>query len=339
MFSFLPSTKALFSALQFEWPEPENEEQAQDPDPINAALTEWQNALYYQLSTEELDHGTWPASAELIDALRAALADQRGNGAGYQLAYCLVRCGQRDPDIIAGLSLCDSQLFRWNAAGLSAGDLLARFQAVGVAGNPADGDLDKLNHWLSDPATALANYSFGNLSSTVLKGRTIIGNLYDGGDGSLEYAQLFGEWAGKVEPALPISKVSQMPMEGGLVEVTEAVQAQMGERIPPELKDTPIFEQSDNFWKISFELDGVPNAVYVPGKGAWINEAGLAVQFDAILARLGRKERVLKIGDNCRNPDSFYGRYIIAPPREFSALCRELGIPLVDFTGCLGTDK
>jgi hypothetical protein len=64
-----------------------------------------------------------------------------------------------------------------------------------------------------------------------------------------------------------------------------------------------------------------------------MNDIGLALHVDALLARLGRPERVLKFGGGRNESDSFWGRYIIAPPEQFHALCDELGIPLDPFTG------
>lgn len=73
----------------------------------------------------------------------------------------------------------------------------------------------------------------------------------------------------------------------------------------------------------------------VPGDFSWLNDAAVAMHFDALLARLGRAERVLRFGGRGNDTDAFQGHYIIAPPQAFAALCSELGIPLKDFTGSL----
>jgi hypothetical protein len=226
MFQFAPSTTQLFKALAFDWPDPVNEEQACDMYPIDAALSNWTNRLYGQLSKEEYERGTWPASSELMDAVRAALADQRGNHAGDLLAYCLVRCGCRRAETIAGLSAWDAQLFRWRAAGLSARDLIAKFEKIGMAGNPAAEDLDQLDKWLSDPASALAHYGSGNITGTVLKGRVFMASLYSSGD-DLEYAALFEAMASHARPPLPVSSVSQLAADYSEEDFTAGAEAQL----------------------------------------------------------------------------------------------------------------
>ncbi len=333
MYSFLPSMKQLFEALNFDWPEPDNEEEARDAYAVTSALTDWENTLYRQLSDNEFTHGAWPASPELLAALRAALADHRGNYAGDRLAYCLVRCGCREPETIAGLCAWDAQLFRWSAAGFSAEDLLAKFEAIGVAGNPAAEDLEKLNRWLSDPAAALANYSSGNITGTVLKGRGIIGSLYDNG-GCPAYGEVFQELVGHAEPALPILRVNAEPVEDEDIDPMELFHAQIDDAVPQELI-AAISGEPEVFWRISFDFDGASDAVIVPGSYSWVNDAAVALQIDAILARRGRPERVLRFGNGRNDEGSFWGQYIIAHPRKFSALCSELGIPLNDFTGSL----
>jgi hypothetical protein len=332
IFHFAPSTKQLFKALKFDWGDPANEEQARDIYPIDAALSDWKNRLYDHLSEEEYERGTWPASSELLDAMRAALADQRGNYAGDLLAYCLVRCGCRQAETIAGLSAWDAQLFRWRASGLSARDLLEKFEKIGVAGNPAAEDLDKLDSWLSDPVAALAHYGSGNITGTVLKGRVFLASLYSSGD-DLEYAALFQEMARHAEPALQISKVSQVAADRSLEDFTASAEAQLADIVPDTLKGGFLFTDPETFWKISYDFEGVSEAVFVPGSFAWMNDVGLALHFDAMLARLGRPERVLKFGGGRNESDSFWGRYIIAPPQQFYAVCNELGIPLDPFTG------
>ena len=330
MFEFLPSTRHLFKVLEFDWlPEPEN-----DKYPISAALTAWENRLYKQLSEKDFKNGTWPASPALLSALRAALSDQRGNYAGDKLAYCLVRCSCRQPETISGLCAWDSQLFLWRDAGLSAEDLLNKFQSIGAAGNPQIEDLQRLNHWLSDPGAALAHYSSGNLAETVLKGKIIYGRLYSD-ELSPKYVELFQEFAAHTVPALPISNVIQKPLEDEPEDITEKVQAQMADIIPDELKNIPIFQYPETFWQIDFDFEGTTNTVYVSGDFTWVNDAGLALQFDNILAQLGRSERVIRLGDGRNDTGSSWGLFIIADPLPFAALCNELGIPLNDFTGAL----
>jgi hypothetical protein len=128
-------------------------------------------------------------------------------------------------------------------------------------------------------------------------------------------------------------QLSEAAMDYAPEDFTASAQAQLAAIVPDALKGAPLFAEPETFWKISFDFEGVSEAVFVPGGFAWMNDAGLALHFDALLARSGRPERVLRFGDGRNESSSFRGRYIIAPPQQFSALCSELGIPLQPFTG------
>lgn len=329
MFPLPPSSKRLFQALDAYTPVPKSEEEARDFYPLHSALSDWKNALYSRLPRAEYESGTWPASPELLDAMRAALADQRGNYAGDELAYCLVRCGCRQAETIAGLSAWDAQLFRWSAAGLRARDLLAKFAQIGVAGSPEPDDLDRLDRCLLDPAAALAHYSSGNVTGTVLKGKTFLASLYSSGDDH-DHSGLFEKMASHAGLGQQITNVRQTAMNDE--DFTASAEAQLDGIVPHALKKTAQFADPETYWKMSFDVEGTSQTVFIPGSFAWMNDVALALQFDALLARLGRPERVLRFGAGRNEGDSFWGHYIIAEPRQFSALCGELGIPLDPFT-------
>ncbi|MES2900191.1 MAG: hypothetical protein V4723_10710 [Pseudomonadota bacterium] len=322
----------LFQALQFEWPEPESQDQACDLYPIQASLTDWHNTLYNQLPSAQYDRGIWPSSPELLEAMRAALADQRGNYAGDALAYSLVRCGCRRSETVAALSAWDAQLFRWSAAGFSARDLLTKFEKIGVAGNPSDEDLARLDGWLADPTAALANYGCGNITGTILKGKAFSASLYSSGD-DLEYDSLFRDMASHAGLSALITNVEQVAMHDATEDFTALAKAQLNQLVPVELTSRPLFAEPETFWKIQFDVDGRSENIFVPGNYSSMNDVGLALHFDALMARLNRPERVMRFADGRNDSGSFWGRYIIGPPQELTALCGELGIPLMPFTG------
>lgn len=334
MSSYLPGTKLLFNVRNDVWPDTEDDEPLDDQHAIDALLTDWHNELYSQLDESERKHGKWPSNHELLAALRAALAEQNGNAAGEKLAYSLVRCGCRAEATIAGLGKWDAQLFRWSAAGWKAEDLFAKFQAIGAAGNPAQEELQMLNQWLADPAAYLANYGSGKLASTLFKGRTAIGSLYQNG-AYPEFAELFTDLARITSPALPISNVTQAATEDQNEDLSADIQAQMDDLIPPELQDLPIFSEADSTWQIQFDFAGTSETIYVQSNSTWLNDTVVALQFDRILARQGRCERVVRFAGGRNDDDAFWGKYIIVNPVPFATLCAEVGIPLQDFTGVL----
>lgn len=104
MSELLPSTQRLFAVLGYDMEAILSKSRsARDPYPVYYALTSWENDLFERIGPEKYEHGAWPATQEELDALRNALADQKGNSAGEELAYILVRCGCRQPETLAGL--------------------------------------------------------------------------------------------------------------------------------------------------------------------------------------------------------------------------------------------
>ncbi|MBT9581901.1 hypothetical protein IV102_01045 [bacterium] len=308
----------MLESLNFEWPEPRSEQETLDSTPVSAALVDRENRLGAALPEADFDRGRWPATPELLDALRAALVDRCGDVVGHHIAYRLVRCGCRQAATLAGLCEWDRQLFRWRELGFSSQDLLARLQAAGVAGEPEAGDLEKLDGWLADPAAVLAYYGVGNLAATLLKGRVFSASLYNNG-GEPDYRswwQGMGRLAG-----LALCEVVQTALTEGLVEVA-------GEDLPEELRGVPVFREEEVVWEIGFRLDGQSRSIYVKGDLTWVNERDLSREFDRLLESLGRSERVLRLGGGRTDEESFWGRYLVADPLRFFPMAAELGIPV-----------
>lgn len=266
-------------------------EEGDDSDAISAALKGWEN---------EIDDGDsdWPAEPPLLQALRLAVEEHTGQEISQHLAYALVRCGCRNPQTLSALHPWDALLFRWNEAGLSAQDLWQKFQQAGAAGQPGAADFLRLDEWLARPGTALVNFGVGvsHLSATILKGRVFVGSLYHNG-GQPDYAGLVEEMARHSQPALPI---------------------------------TNIQVRSGSDWEIHFQLEGKAEVCRVAGDDTWLNDDGLAREFERVAAR---PQRILRFAQGRSNDGSFWGRYIVADPQPFRAVCAELGIPLLTSGG------
>src|SRR3954464_1876270 len=101
MLEYLPSTQRILDLLMHrEWGEPRDLNEARDPYPVDAALSEWENEVLGKLPDDQYRRGIWPSTPELLSALRDALEDQRGNYAGERLAFALAHCGCHEPDVI-----------------------------------------------------------------------------------------------------------------------------------------------------------------------------------------------------------------------------------------------
>jgi hypothetical protein len=324
MLEYLPSTQRILDLLMHrEWGKPRDLKEVRDPDPVDASLTEWENDVLSKLPDDQYRRGIWPSTPELLAALRAALEDQRANYVGERLALALAHCGCHEPEIVSSLNPWDALVFRWREAGYSAEQLLAKFASVGAAGHPTAEDIKKLNNWLAAPVTSLDPHSSGYPGQILLGDRVFSASLHDNG-GSPAYGKLFSSIAEHATPPLAVSNVSQAS-SATIEDVTEEARAEFGDAVPAEM---PVLRINQGTWKVSYRLNGVAGVLRVPGDSTWLNDVGLIAEVNALLGRLGRQDRVIKLGKTRGDSSSFRGDYIVANPGPFVPLCRELGIPL-----------
>jgi hypothetical protein len=328
MFEYPPTKLKLLKLLGCDW-KPQDAESVTDPYIIFAALQTWDNeVLYGNVPDDVYKNGTWPCSAELLAAMRAALAEEQRDYGSYQLAYVLVRCGCRNAETIAGLNPFDQLLFSWSAEGLTANSLFEKFKNIGAADIPDLEYLQKLDAWLADPGTGLCHVS--NPDHALLSGRLFYGSLHSN-ECWPKYADLFSAMAAHASPALIVGDVTQENLGGQLIDITEQTHAAMGADFPDELRQMPILKAEHSFWKISFTFMEVKTAIYVTGDDTWINDIGLAKEFNQLLVKLNRKDRVIRLKEGRHGSGSFRD-YIITEPAPLIALCNELKIPVdLDF--------
>jgi len=94
------------------------------------------------------------------------------------------------------------------------------------------------------------------------------------------------------------------------------------------MRSFPILRVNDADWKVTYTLHGVTDALHVYGDSTWLNDIGLIAEFNALLTRLGRQDRVVKFGKTRGDSSAFKGTYIVTDPTSFVPLCQELAIPL-----------
>jgi hypothetical protein len=170
---------------------------------------------------------------------------------------------------------------------------------------------------------ALDPHSSGYPGQILLGDRVFSASLHDNG-GSPAYGKLFSSIAEHATPPLAVSNVSQAS-SATIEDVTEEARAEFGDAVPAEM---PVLRINQGTWKVSYRLNGVAGVLRVPGDSTWLNDVGLIAEVNALLGRLGRQDRVIKLGKTRGDSSSFRGDYIVANPGSFVPLCRELGIPL-----------
>lgn len=327
---YLPSTRRLLDLLMHrDWAPPADEAEANGPYTVDACLAEWEEGVLAKtLAPEELNGAaTWPATPALMDALRAALLDQRGNYAGERLAFALVRCGCRAPATITALNRWDALPFRWHAAGLTTATLLARLREAGMAGAVSDADLAKMDGWLRDPASAVTRRGPGIAGSILMQEKIVTMALHDD-EGELRYKELLEAWAGSMSPPLVLKNLNLKNGKSILAALPADMLVTVKDILPAHLKDNPEFGLSETFFKLSFACNGKSFDFFVPGDHATLNDGALAAEFKLLLRRLRRPERVHRLAEVRATSPNYWGNYVVADPAKVFPLCASLGIPL-----------
>jgi hypothetical protein len=101
----------------------------------------------------------------------------------------------------------------------------------------------------------------------------------------------------------------------------------MGDVIPPEMRGFPILRVNDADWKVAYTLRGVTDVLHIYGDSTWLNDIGLISEFNALLTRLGRRDRVIKFGKTRGDSSSFLGNYIVTDPTSLFLFARNLLFP------------
>lgn len=269
-------------------------------------------------------NGAWPVDAAMVAAMRAVLPEFADHDGGQALAYALMRCGERDAEVIAALHPWDRLAFDWREHGLDGAAVDARVQAAGFDAL-APAQRAAIDGWLADPAAVR------DASSDVpqlLGDRMVFGALRSN-DYTPAHDELFAAFVGALRPPIDLSGVRQRQDDGprwvdhGEVPTLRS-DGQLGTPLPV------IGPRDGARWIIEYELDGAPRSFEAAmAGGTWMDVDAVLAHVDALMAELGRPERAARFAVG-RGASTEWGFFALHDAARFDALARELGWPLVD---------
>jgi hypothetical protein len=150
--------------------------------------------------------GVWRVDPALLSALRHALEDQAGNYGGEDIAYTLVRCGQRGPNVVRRLNPWRRLAFGWRDQGLTGLAIAAMLRPAGLGSELSGEGIAEIDAWIRDPFTAL------EVQDSVLRrvlGRGLVSSSLEDMGYEPRHDELFRELALAASPPIELTDVGQ----------------------------------------------------------------------------------------------------------------------------------
>jgi hypothetical protein len=314
--SFRSGAAALLRQVRPDWPP--NGDASDETDAVHSACVEISNRLFSELGQDAHKNGVWPADTALLAALRVALEEQRGNYAGYHVAYTLVRCGRSSPDIVKGLYPLRRMAFGWRDKGYTGARIEQMLRAAGIAPRLPAEAVARLDGWIADPLSALEQDSV--ITSLLFGTRGLIASLDDSGY-QPRHDELFAKLAQAAVPAVAVTDVHQDTGPGERFKDVTAT-TYLAARDAPGV--TAILSDAGSHWIVEYAHQGKAYGFLAASKGTWMDVDAVLRHFDEFMARLGHSDRVFRLA----NENDFWGHFVVAPGETFPALAQGLGIPL-----------
>ena len=313
---FRATSLQLFRVVGY--PENVGRSQFEDDEPyhVQMAVEALENHVQRVLGKSKYANEAWPLNARTLDALRAALDDNRGNYAAKYLARALVRGASREPDVMASLDGWDRLMFTWNQEDLTAERAADELQRSGLGALVTE-DIDALRGWLRNPLSAVdkawdvATALFGD--SLVLAWRKDLEE--DAG-----HDKMLGDLFAKAKPAVEVANLEQT------VNVPERFVPFPSEEDPRRqamFKGAPVYIDAADHFIVSFSHHGESHQFTVKNGGKWMDWDGVMRYFDYFMANLGRSERVYDL-----QVDPWLGGFIVARVESAEHVVRQLHIPM-----------
>ncbi len=333
---FKPSTRKLITAMGWETERFKSVEQ--EDYLLHRVVIDVSNRTYVALGQERHRSSVWPVDPGLVAALREALPDHPQGYAGEDLAFLLVRAGVSDQEVLESLHPWDRLIFHWIEQGLTASDVAGVLREAAVIDEIAEADLARIDAWIAQPLTALADIDQMVHALFDRERRVVHACVRDPGF-ELPHDQLFRQLLASAVPSVAIEEVSQRTSSaaGRFVDVTETTQLTMrvGEsertfRIAddPQLahEGVRVYEH-DGRCIVRFKYAGKPHGFFVEGKGTWMDVSSVLNAVDEFMAGLGRPDRVFQFAVP-RGENGEWLVFLVADPARFAPAAVRLGLPV-----------
>jgi hypothetical protein len=233
--------------------------------------------------------------AQVVHALRAALAENFGIEAGTHIAWALIHYGCRQKPTMASLQPWERLMFEWQQRRASAPRIALMLRDGGLPDPLEPRALAAVDSWVTNPPSALGEAP-GILQA--LFGRRLVSFLIAENDGEATHVELFGELLASVLPQ-------------GLLDA-------------PRVRS--VTDAGGTRWIVEYGFRGTPHAFESPADGPTMRLPGVMNAVDGLLAHIGRPERVFQMLPG-RVGASEPCLFVVADGVRFGELVRRLRLP------------
>ncbi|MGN6529483.1 MAG: hypothetical protein ACTHL8_24075 [Burkholderiaceae bacterium] len=233
--------------------------------------------------------------AQVVHALRAALAENFGIEAGTHIAWALIHYGCRQKPTMASLQPWERLMFEWQQRRASAPRVALMLRDGGLPDPLEPRALAAVDSWVTDPPSALGEAP-GILQA--LFGRRLVSFLITENDGEATHVELFGELLASVVPQ-------------GLLDA-------------PRVRS--VTDAGGTRWIVEYGFRGTAHAFESPADGPTMRLPGVMNAVDGLLAHIGRPERVFQMLPGRVGP-SEPCLFVVADGVRFGELVRRLRLP------------
>lgn len=323
-----PTTVELLRSVGFEPPYGDASDEVYN---VHVACVEISNRLCGELGAEAHESGVWPAAPALLSALRHALEDQAGNYGGEDIAYTLVRCGQRGPNVVRRLNPWRRMAFGWRDQGLTGLAIAAMLRPAGLGGELSGEGIAEIDAWIRDPFTAL------EMQDSVLRrllGHALVRASLDDSGYEPRHDELFRELAQAASPPVELTEVSQATGPGPRFKDVTATAYVASRDVDGNLTRMHALEavpdamavlsDAGSHWIVEYAHDGKAYGFLANCNATQMDVDAVLRHFDEFMARLGRPDRVFRL----RRDDTPTGYFVVADGARFPELARRLGMTL-----------
>jgi hypothetical protein len=236
------------------------------------------------------------ADAQVVHALRAALAENFGIEAGSHIAWALIHYGCRQKPTMASLHIWERLMFEWQQRRASAPRIALMLRDAGLPEPLGPRALDSVDRWIGVPPSALG--AAPEIIASLFPRRLVTFNLKEAGGGEAALVQLFGELVASAVPP--------------------------GTLVSPRLRS--VSDGAGTRWIVDYGFHGVECSYEAPAEGTEMRLDGMMSAVDGLLAQIHRAERVFQLVPGRVGPDEPL-LFVVADGVRFGEVVRRLRVP------------
>ena len=251
----------------------------------------------YQEPDAKVRRESGPTDSQVVTALRVVLSENFGSESADYVSWALVRYGCRQKPTMAGLHPWEGLMFEWQQRRASAPRIALMLRDGGLDKPLKSASLEALDGWVTDPVKALGEAT--EIVEALFGERLVSYDLHDDGT-TPAHETLFG---GLVASLLPQGRLQQ-------------------------LRQALVREEDGAVWRVEYTFEDESDVFEAPARGSTLDVDSVMGAVDALMARIGRPERVYRLAPGRYNNGEI-GVFVLADAGKFPEIAWRLRLPLL----------